>query len=119
MFFSRANVVLESKCGSPKMVNDGVTVAKEVEVKDVVRNMGAKLVRQAAAKADDLAGRHRRRRRHRRRSWPVTAPATNSGRMVTCACWKDKPPSKETLGLWVVEQKREKFPEPLMNFWYG
>ncbi|WVZ08752.1 hypothetical protein V8G54_022098 [Vigna mungo] len=39
------NVVLESKCGSPKMVNDGVTVAKEVEVEDVVRNMGAKLVK--------------------------------------------------------------------------
>ncbi|WVZ22803.1 hypothetical protein V8G54_001347, partial [Vigna mungo] len=99
------NVVLESKCGSPKMVNDGVTVTKEVEVEDAVRNMGAKLVRQAAAKIDDLAGRHRRRRHHRR-SRPMTAPTANSGKMVACACWKDKPPSKETLGLWVVEQKR-------------
>lgn len=41
------NVVLESKYGSPKIVNDGVTVAKEVELEDPVENIGAKLVRQA------------------------------------------------------------------------
>ena len=40
------NVVLESKYGSPKIVNDGVTVAKEVELEDPVENIGAKLVRQ-------------------------------------------------------------------------
>ncbi|KAK6936976.1 Chaperonin Cpn60/GroEL/TCP-1 family [Dillenia turbinata] len=50
------NVVLESKYGSPKIVNDGVTVAKEVELEDPVENVGAKLVRQAAAKTNDLAG---------------------------------------------------------------
>ncbi|CAM6033045.1 unnamed protein product [Sphagnum compactum] len=50
------NVVLESKYGSPKIVNDGVTVAKEVELEDAVENIGAKLVRQAAAKTNDLAG---------------------------------------------------------------
>ncbi|CAK9879571.1 unnamed protein product [Sphagnum jensenii] len=50
------NVVLESKYGSPKIVNDGVTVAKEVELGDAVENIGAKLVRQAAAKTNDLAG---------------------------------------------------------------
>nr|KJB73258.1 hypothetical protein B456_011G224500 [Gossypium raimondii] len=50
------NVVLESKYGSPKIVNDGVTVAKEVELEDPVENIGAKLVRQAAAKTNDLAG---------------------------------------------------------------
>ncbi|XP_056165594.1 chaperonin 60 subunit beta 2, chloroplastic-like [Syzygium oleosum] len=50
------NVVLESKYGSPKIVNDGVTVAKEVELEDPVENIGAKLVRQAAAKNNDLAG---------------------------------------------------------------
>ena len=40
------NVVLESKYGSPRIVNDGVTVAKEVELEDPVENIGAKLVRQ-------------------------------------------------------------------------
>ncbi|XP_028094309.1 ruBisCO large subunit-binding protein subunit beta, chloroplastic-like, partial [Camellia sinensis] len=50
------NVVLESKYGSPKIVNDGVTVAGEVEWEDPVENIGAKLVRQAAARTNDLAG---------------------------------------------------------------
>ncbi|KAF6159407.1 hypothetical protein GIB67_032178 [Kingdonia uniflora] len=50
------NVVLESKYGSPKIVNDGVTVAKEVELEDPVKNIGAKLVRQTAANTNDLAG---------------------------------------------------------------
>ena len=50
------NVVLESKYGSPKIVNDGVTVAREVELEDPVENIGAKLVRQAASKTNDLAG---------------------------------------------------------------
>ncbi len=40
------NVVLEQKYGSPKIVNDGVTVAREVELEDPVENIGAKLVRQ-------------------------------------------------------------------------
>ena len=39
-------MVLESKYGSPRIVNDGVTVAKEVELEDPVENIGAKLVRQ-------------------------------------------------------------------------
>lgn len=39
-------MVLESKYGSPKIVNDGVTIAKEVELEDPVENIGAKLVRQ-------------------------------------------------------------------------
>lgn len=50
------NVVLESKYGSPRIVNDGVTVAKEVELEDPVENIGAKLVRQAASKTNDTAG---------------------------------------------------------------
>jgi chaperonin GroEL len=50
------NVVLESKYGSPKIVNDGVTVAKEVELEDPVENIGAKLVRQAASRTNDTAG---------------------------------------------------------------
>jgi len=50
------NVVLESKFGSPRIVNDGVTVAKEVDLEDAVENIGAKLVRQAAQKTNDTAG---------------------------------------------------------------
>ncbi|EFJ47164.1 hypothetical protein VOLCADRAFT_81582 [Volvox carteri f. nagariensis] len=50
------NVVLESKFGSPKIVNDGVTIAREVELEDPVENIGAKLVRQAAARTNDTAG---------------------------------------------------------------
>ncbi|KAK4266103.1 hypothetical protein QN277_027073 [Acacia crassicarpa] len=50
------NAVLESNYGSPKIVNDGVTVAKEVELEDPKVNIGAKLVWQAAAKINDLAG---------------------------------------------------------------
>ncbi|KAF7082237.1 hypothetical protein CFC21_086114 [Triticum aestivum] len=50
------NVVLETKYGPPRIVNDGVTVAKEVELEDPIENIGAKLVRQAAAKTNDLAG---------------------------------------------------------------
>ncbi|KAF6163042.1 hypothetical protein GIB67_033313, partial [Kingdonia uniflora] len=48
--------VLESKYGSPKIVNDGVTVAKEVELEDPVENIGTKLVRQATANTNDLVG---------------------------------------------------------------
>ena len=50
------NVVLETKFGSPKIVNDGVTMAKEVELEDPVENIGAKLVRQASQKTNDQAG---------------------------------------------------------------
>ncbi|EFJ32217.1 hypothetical protein SELMODRAFT_168153 [Selaginella moellendorffii] len=50
------NVVLESKYGSPKIINDGVTVTKEIELEDPVENIGVKLVRQAASKTNDLAG---------------------------------------------------------------
>lgn len=50
------NVVLENKYGPPKIVNDGETVLKEVELEDPLENVGVKLVRQAAAKTNDLAG---------------------------------------------------------------
>jgi len=50
------NVVLESSQGSPRIVDDGVTVAKEVEVSDPVENVGLKLVRQASSKTNDTAG---------------------------------------------------------------
>ncbi|KAL6506515.1 hypothetical protein OROGR_024696 [Orobanche gracilis] len=50
------NVTLESEYGDPKIFDDRMTVAKEVELEDPVENIGAKLVRQAAAKTNDLAG---------------------------------------------------------------
>ncbi|KAF6138084.1 hypothetical protein GIB67_033498 [Kingdonia uniflora] len=50
------NVAFKGKYGSPNIVNDGVTVAKEVELEDPVKNIGTKLVRQAAANTNDLAG---------------------------------------------------------------
>ena len=50
------NVVLEKKYGSPSIVNDGVTIAKEIEVGDAFENMGAQLVREVASKTNDVAG---------------------------------------------------------------
>src|SRR4249920_2624393 len=50
------NVVLEKKFGSPSIVNDGVTIAKEIEVEDKFENMGAQLVREVASKTNDVAG---------------------------------------------------------------
>ncbi|MBM7581930.1 chaperonin GroEL [Caldicoprobacter guelmensis] len=50
------NVVLEKKYGSPQIVNDGVTIAKEIEVEDPFENMGAQLVREVASKTNDVAG---------------------------------------------------------------
>ena len=50
------NVVLERKYGSPLITNDGVTIAKEIELKDEFENMGAQLVREVATKTNDAAG---------------------------------------------------------------
>ena len=50
------NVVLEKKFGSPQIVNDGVTIAKEIELKDIIENTGVALIRQAASKTNDVAG---------------------------------------------------------------
>ena len=50
------NVVLEKKYGSPLITNDGVTIAKEIELKDPFENMGAQLVREVASKTNDVAG---------------------------------------------------------------
>src|SRR5438477_2849805 len=49
-------VVLEKKFGSPSMVDDGVTIAKEISVEDAFENMGAQLVREVASKTNDVAG---------------------------------------------------------------
>jgi chaperonin GroEL len=50
------NVVLDKKFGSPTITKDGVTVAKEIDLKDPLENMGAQMVREVASKTSDLAG---------------------------------------------------------------
>ena len=50
------NVVLDKKLGSPTITKDGVTVAKEIELKDPLENMGAQMVREVASKTSDVAG---------------------------------------------------------------
>ncbi len=50
------NVVLDKKFGSPLITNDGVTIAKEIELKDPFENMGAQLVKEVASKTNDVAG---------------------------------------------------------------
>jgi len=50
------NVILDEGFGSPKITNDGVTIAKEIELKDKFENMGAELVKDVAEKTNDLAG---------------------------------------------------------------
>ena len=54
------NVVLDKKYGAPLITNDGVTIAKEIELEDPFENMGAQLVKEVATKTNDVA----RRRRH-------------------------------------------------------
>lgn len=50
------NVVLDKKFGAPLITNDGVTIAKEIELEDVFENMGAQLVKEVATKTNDVAG---------------------------------------------------------------
>lgn len=50
------NVVLDKKFGAPTITNDGVTIAREIELKDTVENMGAQLVKEVATKTNDVAG---------------------------------------------------------------
>lgn len=50
------NVVIDRKYGSPIITKDGVTVAKEIELKEPIENMGAQLVKEVASKTNDLAG---------------------------------------------------------------
>ncbi|MBR6767293.1 MAG: chaperonin GroEL, partial [Clostridia bacterium] len=50
------NVVLDKKFGAPLITNDGVTIAKEIELEDPFENMGAQLVREVSVKTNDIAG---------------------------------------------------------------
>ena len=50
------NVVIDKKFGSPTITNDGVTIAKEIELEDPYENMGAQMVKEVATKTNDVAG---------------------------------------------------------------
>ena len=50
------NVILDKKFGAPLITNDGVTIAKEIELEDKFENMGAQLVKEVATKTNDVAG---------------------------------------------------------------
>src|SRR6476619_3161675 len=50
------NVVLDKKFGAPTITNDGVTIAREIELEDAFENMGAQLLKEVATKTDDVAG---------------------------------------------------------------
>src|SRR5450759_3760271 len=50
------NVVLDKKFGAPTITNDGVTIAKEIELSDPFENMGAQMAKEAATKTNDVAG---------------------------------------------------------------
>src|SRR5438270_12204297 len=50
------NVVLDKKFGAPTITNDGVTIAREIELKDIFENQGAQLVKEVATKTNDIAG---------------------------------------------------------------
>jgi len=50
------NVVLDKKFGSPTITNDGVTIAREIDVDDPFENMGAQFVKEVATKTNDIAG---------------------------------------------------------------
>ena len=50
------NVILEKGYGAPTITNDGVTIAKEIELEDKVENMGAEIAKEVAGKTNDLAG---------------------------------------------------------------
>ena len=49
------NVVLEKKWGAPTITNDGVSIAKEIELEDKIENMGAELIKEAASRTNDAA----------------------------------------------------------------
>src|SRR6476660_8804167 len=50
------NVIIESKCGSPTSTKDGVTVAREITLRDPLENLGAQMMKEVASKTSDIAG---------------------------------------------------------------
>jgi len=70
------NVVLEKKWGAPTITNDGVSIAKEIELEDPWEKIGAELVKEVAKKTDDVAGDGTTRRPCWPRRWFARACAT-------------------------------------------
>ena len=64
------NVILDKKFGSPTITKDGVTVAKEIDLKDPMENLGARMVREVASQ-DQRRGRRRHHHRHRAGPGPL------------------------------------------------
>jgi hypothetical protein len=71
------NVVLEKKWGAPTITNDGVSIAKEIELEDPYEKIGAELVKEVAKKTDDVAATARRPRPFSPRPWSARACATS------------------------------------------
>src|SRR5688572_12476048 len=72
------NVVIDKKFGSPTITKDGVTVAKEIDLKNSLENMGAQMVREVASKTSDTAGDGTTRRRCSRRRFTAKASRWSS-----------------------------------------
>ena len=70
------NVVLDKEFGAPLVTNDGVTIAKDIELEDAFENMGAQLVREVATKTNDAAG-----------DGTTTATGNHSRRSEEYRCW--------------------------------
>ena len=78
------NVVLEKKWGAPTITNDGVSIAKEIELEDPWEKIGAELVKEVAKKTDDVAATELLRRRCSPRRWSVRACATSQRVPTRC-----------------------------------
>ena len=82
------NVVLEKSFGAPRITKDGVTVAKDIELKDKFQNMGAQMVREVASKANDVAG-------DGTRNSNCSCTMYCAGRCKSCCLWHE-PNGSET-----------------------
>jgi chaperonin GroEL len=76
------NVVMDKSFGAPKSTKDGVSVAKEIELKDKFENMGAQMVREAASKTNDVAG-------DGTTTATVLTRAIRYRRFKVCCCWHE------------------------------
>ena len=74
------NVVLDKNYGAPLITNDGVTIAKEIELDDAYENIGARLVKEVATKTNDVAG-------DRNNNSNSTCTSNNKRRCKKCCCW--------------------------------
>ena len=91
------NVVLGKKFGAPLITNDGVTIAKEIELEDPFENMGAQLIREVSTKTNDVAGDDPRgsEEPRRRRKPDGHAPRHPEGDRSGCRCHPHQLPARE------------------------